>query len=132
MRVSEGLTVGTVLERPWGVWGGFSSNPLGLYEKTPPKKHSGKLRPYIGNLPENGQWSVVAQNKGWWLLLDLETAGPWKTPKLGSKIHRYSKANFKLAWNGERLAKGGDHALLIDVYPEVEEWAIDKLVDANV
>lgn len=132
MRVSNGFVSGTDTERPWGVWGGFSSNPLGLNEKLPPKKHSGKLRPYIGNLPETGQWSLVAQNNGWWLLVDLESSGTWKTLKLGSKIYRYGKANFKLAWNGERLAKGDDHALLIDAYPEVEEWVIDKLVVANV
>lgn len=132
MRDLTGLEGGTVLERPWGVWGGFSPTQNGLDEKTPPKKNTWKRSPSIGNLPENGQWSVVAQNSGWWLLVDLENRGPWQTLKLGSKIYRYTKANFMLAWNGERLANGGDHALLIDAYPEVEEWAIDKLVATNV
>lgn len=120
---------GTAANPPnWGVWGGFSSTLKELNEKTPLKKHTGKIRQHIGNLPENGQWEVVAQNRGWWLLIDLETSGPWMTLKLGSKVNRLGKANFKLGWNADRLAKGGDQAYLAENYPEVEEWVVANLV----
>ncbi len=136
MLVCDGSKEGTVKTGnhapPGGVRGGFLPTPSGLDKKTPPRKHSGKVRHNIGLIPENGQWDVIAENRGWWLLIKRESGEPWKTLKLGSKIYRLGKANFNLGWNGSRLAQGGHQALLYASYPEVEEWVIANLVEAHV
>lgn len=76
---------------------------------------------------------MVAENAGWWLLLDDSSKGKgWRKLKLGSKVVRAGGANFALTWNGERLADSGDHELLIERCPEVKEWVIAKLVEAHV
>ncbi len=113
--------------------GGFSSKPLALKEKAPLKTHTGKVRHYIGNFPDGDHWKQVAENAGWWLAMDVGQDGErWRKVKLGSKIKRLGKANFLLAWNGSRLAKGDDHATLMETYPEMEEWAMSVLVGLHV
>lgn len=78
---------------------------------------------------------MVAENSGWWLLLDESSKGKaWRKLKLGSKVVRAGGANFSLLWmwSGERLADNGDRKLLVERFPEAEEWVIAKLVEANV
>lgn len=121
------------LAPPVGGKGGFSSKLSALKEKTHLKTHTGQVRHYIGNFPDGDLWKQVAENAGWWLAMETANSGEqWKKVKLGSKIKRLGKANFWLAWNGERISKGGDHAELMGTYPEMEEWAIAKLVEAHV
>ena len=137
MRVCDGSKEGTVKTGnhapPVGGKGGFSSKLLALKEKAPLKTHTGKVRNYVGNFPEGDQWKLVSENAGWWLAMETAKEGEqWKKVKLGSKIMRLGKANFMLAWNGERMDKGGDHAALMETYPEMEEWAVSVLGSCHV
>ena len=137
MRVCDGFSSETVKTEnhapPWGCRGGFSSKPSALKEKAPPKTHTGKVRYFAGNFPEGNQWQPLAENAGWWLLVDsVPGKGGWYRLKLGSKILRLGKANFVLAWNGERLAQGGEQKMLLETYPEMEEWVVAVLRGSHV
>jgi hypothetical protein len=131
MRDSSVFAGGTKKEQgPGGVRGGVVVN-----NNIPPlsPRPKGCWHRSIGSAPKNGTWSLVAENSGWWLLVDESSKGKaWRKLKIGSKVVRAGGANFVLAWNGERLADNGDHELLVERCPEVKEWAIAKLVEANV
>lgn len=134
MRVSEGFADGTEKERPSGGFGGgFGVNPQNTPlkpQKTTPK---GGWNRSIGSVPKLGSWKLVSENAGWWLLLDEATAKrKWRRLKLGSKVVRAGGANFWLQWNGENFGGGAETLRLAERFPEVEEWAIEKLKAGNV
>jgi hypothetical protein len=66
------------------------------------------------------------------LIHTVPSKGGWQRLKLGSKIPRLGKANFVLAWNGERLAQGGEQKMLLETYPEMEEWVVSVLRGKHV
>lgn len=76
MLVCDGSKEGTVKTGnhapPGGVRGGFLPTPSGLDKKTPPRKHSGKVRHNIGLIPENGQWAPTCM----WLIASSRAARP--------------------------------------------------------
>lgn len=77
-----------------------------------------------GGNPERGE--LVAENRGW-RLFDLgKSPGGWSSLKLVSKVRR-PKGNFWLGWNGQRLSKSKDAALLEANHPEVFDWVVDRL-----
>lgn len=134
MRVSEGFASGTKIEQPGGGFGGgFGVNP----QNPPPKPQTttpkGCWNRSIGSVPKLGTWKLVAENSGWWLLLDESTEKlAWRKLKLGSKVVRAGGANFWLQWNGKDFGSSAETLRLVERFPEAEEWAIDKLVAANV
>ena len=77
-----------------------------------------------GGNPERGE--LVAENRGW-RLFDLgKSPGGWSSLKLVSKVRR-PKGSFWLGWNGQRLSKSKDAALLEANHPEVFDWVVDRL-----
>lgn len=136
MRVCDGLTMGTEkTEIPRGGLGGV----FGLKPKYPPPKpqtpNAGSWHRSIGSAPKDGTWSLVAENAGWWLLLDESSKGKaWRKLKLGSKVVRAGGANFWLQWGGSEKEFGAstEGRRLVERFPEAAEWAIAKLVEANV
>jgi hypothetical protein len=131
MRVCDGLSDGTdKIQSPGGVRGGVVVN-----NNIPPLNHrpKGCWHRSIGSAPKSGNWALVAENSGWWLLVDKSSkAKAWRKLKLGSKVVRAGGANFGLLWNGETLASNTEHELLVERCPEVKEWVIAKLVEAHV
>jgi hypothetical protein len=131
MLVCDGSTKGTVKAENLGGFGGaFGVNPQKLPPKPKPRK---VLKRSSGSYPEGGNWLLVAESRGWWLLVDTEsTGGQWSKVKLVSKVVRAGGANFWLLWNGCRLAANTEHQRLEEHYPEIEDWVVEKLDCCNV
>jgi hypothetical protein len=77
---------------------------------------------YVGNDPDSGV--VVAENEGWKIFeMQKKSQNQWLSLKAVSKVKRRNKANFWLAWNGDRFAAGKDLAIMVQHWPELYEWA---------
>jgi len=80
-----------------------------------------------GNLPEVGE--MVAESRGYRLFV-TSNSGDWQILKLVSKMPA-AKANFWLAWNGQRMAMGKDAVILNAHYPDVFDWVVAQMVVAD-
>lgn len=85
---------------------------------------------HAGNAPENG--SQIARFGDWYLFDQSREPGEWMSLKLvylgaGGQ----PKANFRLGWNGQRLAATRDNGLLSEKHPGLYADVLDWLA-ANV
>ncbi len=78
---------------------------------------------FDGNQPEDGL--LLFENRGW-QVFDRGSINGWQQVKLIAKV-RQKKANFHLAFNGDRLAMGKDAIALNTYYPDVLDWLLDGL-----
>ena len=77
-----------------------------------------------GNPPEVGE--LVAESRGYRLFV-ISASGDWQQLKLVSKLPA-AKANFWLAWNGQRQAMGKDAVILNAHYPDVFDWVNQEML----
>ena len=79
------------------------------------------LRRFVGNDPAES--ILVAESRGWKLFDRGDDAGlAWRRFKLVAMVFQ-AKANFHLAFNGDRFAMGRDAQLLSDHFPDTFAWA---------
>ena len=81
---------------------------------------------YKGNLIESGE--VICEN-GEWIAYQTKEVQGWKTIKLVCKSGKHAKANFWLAWNGERFAKGKVLLILIEHHKPIHDWLLMYLTE---
>jgi len=84
-----------------------------------------KAQKFPGNPPSDGE--LIAENNTWALYDRFAPSGEWQNLKLVSKQPVAIKANYWLAWNGQRFAKCRDVALLDEHRPELMEWLVERL-----
>ena len=76
---------------------------------------------FVGNDPESSE--LVSENEGWKIFhIPKGYPSQWKNIKVVSKIKRRKKANFWLAWNGDRFGASKDFAVMVEHWPEIYEW----------
>jgi len=81
---------------------------------------------WSGKAPETGE--VIAESRGF-RLYRVRESGEWQNLKLIAKTMQ-AKANYELAWNGDRLAMGKDAVLLNTHHPDVFDWVVDQMAMA--
>lgn len=80
-----------------------------------------------GNAPGDG-WGVVGRTEGW-VLYEKYDGNPngWLNLKLVAANRSKHKANYWLAWNGERFASNKDIQFIKDHRRDLFEWLISEL-----
>lgn len=84
---------------------------------------------FNGIHPQNG---VVIGSLGEYLIyIKIYANQPveWINIKLVAKVPQQRKANFSIAWNGERFAHGSDIAILREHYPHLESELVRCVSD---
>jgi hypothetical protein len=85
-----------------------------------------KVKKYLGTAADADGWQTVgdvgvADGVRWVLYVSKTHKNGWWNAKLSAKGWAPVKANYWLAWNGERLAMTKDRKRLIEERPGLEE-----------
>lgn len=89
-------------------------------ERNKPKGRSG-IHPY------GDDWFVAGEMDGWILYSRSEMKSGWLNLKLVAKERMKHKANYSLAWNGERFAEASDFFILKGYHMDLFNWVKGKL-----
>ena len=88
-----------------------------------------KPKRYRGNpVQDEGGWEHIWYGESGWTMA-IKAGAEWQQVKLAANGTAEHKANYWLAWNGERMAKSTDYGLLEKNRPELAARVIRCLAN---